>query len=547
MMDANSTERSDHTFAEFISMCSLSDLHSNAPAPSTYIGAADRRIDFIYGRHTVQQSLLRSGTLSYHEGPQSDHRSLFVDLNLEYMQFPEERAQPGSSRALHTGNPELVASYHESLLKYYMDHSMVQRIDKLYTEYKKMSQADIRTALTAWDNDNGRAMAMGEKRLEMPPKKCKRSPVLRNLAKPRLYWKLRLREAEQHADYSWTLQRWERQIREKDPTFTFPLRKEVLSTERIRKEFNKASAAFRKCQQSATPMRLRCYQSLLEQYEDDRNPDTIDECRRKARIVQHTIDGEVLRGKFRDIRRVVKPTANTSLSKILIPRLPFQDEPDDMAETHRLLQQTDPVDLIWETVVEREQLERTLADYNRHSFRAASESPCGHGLIHDSLTFSSLSPASINLLEGETPQEWHNNDVILRAFLASFTVPDTVRSAGDIPTEITNEDVIYGFKNWRETTSTSPSGRHLGHYRALIQQPLLLSCFVKFMNIAIQSGTSIPRWSNAINVMIEKDQGQPKINRLRIIHLFEADLNFFLKLQWGHRLVSRAKDMDMLH
>jgi hypothetical protein len=28
--------------------------------------------------------------------------------------------------------------------------------------------------------------------------------------------------------------------------------------------------------------------------------------------------------------------------------------------------------------------------------------------------------------------------------------------------------------------------------------------------------------------MIEKDAGSPRINRLRIIHLFEADLNFVL-------------------
>ena len=67
------------------------------------------------------------------------------------------------------------------------------------------------------------------------------------------------------------------------------------------------------------------------------------------------------------------------------------------------------------------------------------------------------------------------------------------------------------------------------------------------MNIAIQSGIAVPRWSRAVNVMIEKDIGQPKINRLRIIHLFEADFNFFLKLQWGHRLVHRALDHGLLH
>ena len=29
-----------------------------------------------------------------------------------------------------------------------------------------------------------------------------------------------------------------------------------------------------------------------------------------------------------------------------------------------------------------------------------------------------------------------------------------------------------GFRKWRESTSTSPSGRHLGHYKALLRAEL---------------------------------------------------------------------------
>jgi hypothetical protein len=67
------------------------------------------------------------------------------------------------------------------------------------------------------------------------------------------------------------------------------------------------------------------------------------------------------------------------------------------------------------------------------------------------------------------------------------------------------------------------------------------------MNIVVSRGIAIPRWCNATNVMIEKDVGKPCIHRLRIVHLFEADYNFFLKLQWDHRLVRQAGDLDLLH
>ena len=182
------------------------------------------------------------------------------------------------------------------------------------------------------------------------------------------------------------------------------------------------------------------------------------------------------RNKFRDIRRIVKPTTVSSLSKILIPRLPESTDssPHDI---YHLLQDTPADQLLWETVVDRDQIERHLLDYNRDSFRAASESPLRSGVIHDAITFSSLSPPAIDLLEGEIPQEWHTDDVALREFLASFTVPERVKSKGEIPIEISEAELGRGFKSWRETTTTSPSGRHLGHYKAIMQEPILPSLF----------------------------------------------------------------------
>jgi hypothetical protein len=54
-----------YPFSDFIESCGLNDLHSEDPAPSTYIGSADRRIDFILGCDLVLEHLSRSGTLSY--------------------------------------------------------------------------------------------------------------------------------------------------------------------------------------------------------------------------------------------------------------------------------------------------------------------------------------------------------------------------------------------------------------------------------------------------------------------------------------------------
>ncbi len=228
------------------------------------------------------------------------------------------------------------------------------------------------------------------------------------------------------------------------------------------------------------------------------------------------------------------------MSKVLVPPSSMASESEYSSDniTH---QATELGEIPWETVFNRDEFESHILQYNRELFRAAAESPCGHGIIHDALTFTSLSPQSEALLSGIIPDNWFGTDNNLREFLASFTIPMHVKTHGDIPTGISSDDVLCGFKGWKEQTSTSPSGRHLGHYCALIQHPVLLKCFVSFMNIVVSRGIAIPRWCNATNVMIEKDVGKPCIHRLCIVQLFEAVYNFFLNFSgiigWSVRLV----------
>jgi hypothetical protein len=45
-----------------------------------------------------------------------------------------------------------------------------------------------------------------------------------------------------------------------------------------------------------------------------------------------------------------------------------------------------------------------------------------------------------------------------------------VRQADIVPTEISLEDLKAKYKSWSESTSTSPSGRHLGRFKALLSR-----------------------------------------------------------------------------
>jgi hypothetical protein len=100
-------------------------------------------------------------------------------------------------------------------------------------------------------------------------------------------------------------------------------------------------------------------------------------------------------------------------------------------------------------------------------------------------------------------------------------------------------------RKWNEATSTSPSGRHLGHYKVLLRSDYcdelyhqdysdpkerILKVYYDILTQASLSGISLYRWQNSTTAMIEKIPGCPKIQKLRVIHLYEADYNLILKV-----------------
>jgi hypothetical protein len=79
-----------------------------------------------------------------------------------------------------------------------------------------------------------------------------------------------------------------------------------------------------------------------------------------------------------------------------------------------------------------------------------------------------------------------------------------VTEADETPKFLTMKEFTGKFKVWREATSTSPSGRHLGHYKALVAcidrsldddkrkqyktyQETISGCFFGLINYAIKN------------------------------------------------------------
>ena len=120
-------------------------------------------------------------------------------------------------------------------------------------------------------------------------------------------------------------------------------------------------------------------------------------------------------------------------------------------------------------------------------------------------------------------------------------------SKPELEIEITKEKMMNRYKMWNERTATSPSGRHLGHFHALFRpfkydledpgdklmledaRELIINVHYMILQIAAKH-KHVYLVENILTCMIEKDLGSSKMYQLRVIHLYEYDLNLLLGL-----------------
>jgi hypothetical protein len=98
----------------------------------------------------------------------------------------------------------------------------------------------------------------------------------------------------------------------------------------------------------------------------------------------------------------------------------------------------------------------------------------------------------------------------------------------------------------QEKTSSSYSGRHVGHYKAILQNDYIVNIHASMMSIPYQVGFAPTRWHQVVDVMLEKNPGQPRQHRLRIVALLESDYNQSQRILLARPLSHHMEDEQML-
>jgi len=92
----------------------------------------------------------------------------------------------------------------------------------------------------------------------------------------------------------------------------------------------------------------------------------------------------------------------------------------------------------------------------------------------------------------------------------------------------------------RESTSSSYSGLHFGHYKLVAADPGLAHIHAQFTQLVFMTGITLSWYQSSLQVILEKKANMIHVDLLCTILLMEADFNAAMKIFLGHQMVCNA-------
>jgi hypothetical protein len=303
----------------------------------------------------------------------------------------------------------------------------------------------------------------------------------------------------------------------------------------------------------------KCLRDALKEKEKEiKDADDLKKAKKAAAAIESLIQKHCTEESYKQIKQVVCPNSSGGLQRVDVPKKDAEGNAirDEAGEE------------VCEVLLEVNDIHKAILEQNKKHFHQADKTPFAGGaentVLYDLIRYTGMSQAAKDVVDGTFLAKYGDElgHILPKTeqVIRELSMPEEIKVLGKkIDTEILEEDFISGFKGWKESTSTSPSGRHLGHYKAIVndldlkkQDPAkshlqeretnFVSSLIKLLNIPIKYGFAPKRWCTSVTVMIEKDPGNPQIERLCVIHLFEADYNLSLKLLWGKQMVYQGED-----
>ena len=490
------------------------ERHSDGVPPTYVRKNSTRRIDFLLGSENVLKATMAYGMFMSEEVIMGDHRAQYIDINInELLQLNIHDIGSPSSRRLRSTDIKSVKIYTDILKNHFMNHKIYQRMEKLWEDARQqivLTPKQIQT-YEAIDRDVYRLCTNAENNLKLYTyTKFLWSPALDDAMKEVQHWKLRKKHVKDR--------RKSRELVKKGQEKGYGDENNTTVNE-IDKALSQSYKSLHKIQKKDCAKRQEYLNELAEKYAQQNNIS-------KKMAIRELLSHEELREMYRTIRLRMAGMTSPQLTEVWV---------DDGEGGKTIISNSN-------------EIEEHLLHRNWQQLRQAASTPFADGEWGEDIKWDGTGDMADRIVDGKPlPEIAHKSDVIQK-YIEGMAVSDPSIIAS-VDTEITLEQYKAFWKAKRETTATSPFGLHIGHYKIVLDSEYtdILEIQHKLLIIPFKYAMIPLRWAKTVQVLLEKDSGRPYSHRLRIIELFDSQVNAGLQMIFGKRMIQNALDKTLIH
>ena len=445
-----------------------------------------------------------------------DHRGMLLDLDIKTLLSVLEDSQiQHMGRKLATGNIQATEKYLQSVDKGFIKQNIYNRSQKLYHRWnnKELSKWEVMILYDKLDKEIFHICRKAEAKCRtMKGGKYEWSPALAKAIKTLTYWRARKKYANHN-----------RLIENLGNELEIPC--EYQNEDKIQQMINISRENLQKIQEQSIEYRRKFLEDRANKYAQENNMS-------KANAISELISHESVRSTFQFLREKLKKGKRGQLQRIWIA---YDNNGNHCKDQMR------KIEIEKDTEVHEKLLQR-----NKKHLGQAKKTPFAQKPWSAKLKWDGTGDLGRDILSGDILNQQKFSSTV-QLYFESLKTNRMSSKIKTVRASLSLEEYKKFWRKKREDTVTSPFGLHVGHFKAAVQREEILNVHRIMLLIPFQTSLVPYRWKKTVQTMLEKDPGQPWIHRLRIIELFDSQLNAGFQIFIGRKMVWNAVKEKKLH
>jgi hypothetical protein len=509
--------------SELMDKCSLTNLYQHVHNDQNQFPTHERgtkTIDYILGTTNLFPFITRIGYLRFHECFDSDHRGIYCDLSNQLFNNKSSITKSVKKRMVGTNSTNYEGSnYIKQLYEHLVTNNNI---------YNKSIQLLDRSKHNDVDNIQGIKMlneldeVLTTSMLRIEKRTCKKkdpglwTPAMKQSNLLVQYWNIRIKATRNNTNCDKRIGKILSQMDTKTRQVI------INNTMSLSSAIKRALENHQKLCDNNHKNRQEYLQSIVDDLKTRNNTGHTSVTQLKQR--------EKSRNDYRVIRNALKPNKSKGINYLDIPN---PNKPDE-----------------WIRLVDPAHIEKAILERNISHFNQANNTPFAKKNLKAIFGYKGTNDNATKLInKQQIPKNLQYDNIYVEKFINKLHEGTNTK----VDKLITFEEFISAINKWKERTTTSPSGRHLGHYKLMTKlnvyneiditinmSLIILKIIYNIMMTAIYLGQPLNRWKEVTTFMIQKIPNVSKINKLRVIHIYEADYNLMLKIMWARKQYRRT-------